>query len=264
MSNIQISAPFIPYISTEMTPSASLASTADKHDAIYGARHKRIKLAATGSGFNLDFNLGSGTTKTADHLIIARADLLQSNGVTGITLDRSTNGSSWTTEHTVSSFSSYTLKGSSGDDLFDTFTESSAYQYWRLAMTGSSSLFQFSKVYFGQLFDFGSDPVTVSVEIVNNVNPEYSTGGTRKAQRTSNPRYRYKIDWRGITTAKTYEFTSALWARRYLSPVYIVTTTNHEILNNHNCVHCDLVSFKNDKVYTDYNNISLEFIEVIG
>lgn len=268
MSNLQLAFPTIPLASMVITVTGtgvSLDSNYNEYDYFYGARDIKPRLASSVTAQAITCDLGVGASKTANHLIIARADLLKSNGVTTITLDRSTDGVSWTTEHTVSSFSSYALKGYNSNDLFDTFTESSAYRYWRVSMSGSSNKFICSKISFGKILDLETDPFDVKIDIIHKIGEIQSMLGNTDRLRLDEPKRKIELKYTGVSDAKIQELHELFYAGIvFYYPCFLVTTESHSILENNYLVHCWITDLKTRKVHTDYNELSIELLEQVG
>lgn len=265
MSNIKLGIPIIPLTANVITSSQTIDSSYNEYDYIYGVRAVKPRLASNNTAQTLTFDLGATTTLTADHLIIARADLLKSGGCTGITVDRSTDGSSWTTQHTVSSFSSYTLKGTQSDDLFDTFTESSAYRYWRVSLSGSSNKFTCSKISIGKLFDLGVDPDDFSIELEHKIAEANFMLGNSSKFRVDEARRKIKLNFNGVADSVVDSFFSLFeFSVVNYFPCFLVTTTNHEILENKYLIHCNIIDFNHRKVASNYNQVTIELLEDIG
>lgn len=265
MSNIKIAYADIGWNAADITPSASISTVGDKAALTRGHRQVISALDTAATSYSIVYDLGvAGTAQASDYLIVSRADMLKVDGVTAITLDRSSNGSTWTTEHTVTTPASYSLVGTRSTEIFDTFTLSTAYRYWRISMSGSSNKFRHSKHYFGSLFDFGDDPVSFSSQVVTPTEPERASAGNLAYVRTAEPYYEYAIKWSGVTDVKIESATSKFL--QYRNPVYIVTTTNHEILNNYKCIHCqiDRGATRINQIYTDYNEIEIRLKEQLG
>lgn len=261
MSNIKIG-----YAANYLAHSASttdvFAGLGDVYNFSRGARSVYTEESATGTSLNVTYDFGSDVT--ADHLFIARADLLQDNGVTGVTLSRSASTSGFVAEHTVSSFSSYDLKCPTNTDLLDTFSESSAYRYWRVSLTGSGSTYKHSKHCFGVGFDMGDDPVDVVAGVTHESYSLEHAAGDMTFLRLRRPQRTYKITWRGITDAKILDAVNTLFMWQDM-PLYLYTTTDHEILGDHEVIQV-VVSKKPkiSKLANDYNEITVNFTETLG
>lgn len=215
------------------------------------------------------FNLGNSTTKSVDHLIIARADLLSASGVEHFYIDRSTDGSSWTNVIDVSSFS--TLYGPNSHDSLTEATASTAYQYWRYRITGSdedNGLAIFSKASFGTAFDIGVD---VDDYLVKRIAPTpgawISDAGVEYKNKVGEPQYFFRFVWRGVTDAKAQEFYNEVvrWSRT--RPVFLYTPAaggRHELLDTQRVMHVRVTEFERAIEHTNRNTISAAFTEVLG
>jgi hypothetical protein len=107
MTSLLIAHPDTPFVAPYIYPSAAANAYKREYNLIAGDRATMFELAAAGTSFSLTFGLGS-TTRAADHLILARADILQTIGVTTVTLAYSSDDSSYSTAYTNASFASAT------------------------------------------------------------------------------------------------------------------------------------------------------------
>lgn len=263
MSNLKISYNPVGWNATTIAGSTP-NSDYDRVNFSRGPRSVTCERFGAGTEFNIEYTQ-TGIQFTADHVIIARADLLQDSSVTGVDVQRSNNGTTWFDEHSVSGFASADLVGPDTNDFIETFTESSASFWWRMHFTATSSNFKHSKHYIGTGFDFGDDPVEISHSIERANESAEMAVGDREFLRLDKPRNKFKITWRGITNAKIYEADQGFLRYSSRLPVFLYTTTNHEILNDFQVVHCQLVGQPEvNKLANDYNEIKLEFIELLG
>ena len=261
MSNIKIGYASN-YNAYSVTSSAPVESLGDVYNYSRGARSVITSKATVDSGFIVTYDFGSAVS--LDHYFIARADRLQDASTTTVRLDRSSDGSSWTSQYADSSFASATLKCPTSTDYLETFTETSAYRYWRAYFIGSSSLYPHSKHCFGVGFDFGDDPVSVIPgKSFSSYSNDAATGDVNFL-RLRKPQNTYRMIWRGITNAKLVQAQTSFLMFEDM-PLYLYTTNNHEILNNYKVVQVAL--YKKPvmkKLSHNYNEVTLEFIEQLG
>jgi hypothetical protein len=85
-SNLLIAKPDIPKRAYRVTSKNTYDADLMLRNVKRGLRHNFAKLAAAATQEYVQYDLGVGNTAAADHLIIARADMLQSDGVTKVTL----------------------------------------------------------------------------------------------------------------------------------------------------------------------------------
>lgn len=261
---------------TASTPAAAntaIAQTQPYWNAIGGERHSLVYLE-DGDGMgsvepNIAYDLGSSTTKSANHLIVARADLLSASAVEHVYLQRSSDGSSWTSEIDVTSFAS--LYGPNSHDLLSEITATSAYRYWRLLITGSTEDFGlsiFSKASFGTAFDIGVD---VDDYLVKRIAPTpgawISDAGVEYKNKVGEPQYFFRFVFKGVTNAKAQEFYNNIvrWSRT--RPVFLYTPASggrHELLDTQRVIHARLTEYERHISTDDYNVINCAFTEVLG
>lgn len=228
-----------------------------------GHRKNRARLGTASTSATWTFDLGTGNTSTADHIIIAGANAL--TNTTDIDIDRSSDGSTWTNEYADSSFSSATLRGPGSQDYAEKFTESSAYRYWRVTLSGTSDVMLHSKMYFGKLFDIGKDPENFSFAYETNQTSFIAADGTRYT--SSNIEKKIKIDlaWRGVSNDNTESFVDKISSKRKRY-CFLYADTDTRILAGHKILHCEVEqdSIEVEKVFDDYNLISASFIQMVS
>lgn len=262
-TNLVISFPDIPEAAIATTSSATGATDFDPANLARGPRYLGFKRAAAGSSLTITYDLGSATTKSIDHLVIARADKLVSGGVTQVDVDRSTNGSSWTNEYTDSSFASATLRGPASEDYLEEISTSSAYRYWRITYTATNTTFPHSKVNFGTLFDPGADPVAINTSRDLGALEFTAKDGTRWKSINREPLYRLSIVWEGLTDAKTEEFIDAA-VHRHKRYCFLYAKSNTAALSGNKMLHCEIEqnSIQVEKIFNDYNLVAARFLEL--
>lgn len=268
-SPLLIAYPDIPYYSIEVTPAEAYSDFRPVYNLIRGQRNHHGELeTASNSTRLIDFNLGSGGTKTASYLILARADLLEDQGVTDVTLQRSSDGSTWTTVAT-SSIASNLMIGPKGQDLLLTFTETSAYRYWRVYFNGSTiSKLRFSKLYFGNMFDIGVPPDSFSYQISEESYSEFTAdSGAIHPEQFREPQRILTIKWDGVTDAKCNEVMgSGNVIKSNCKGLFLYSPSQPQIINSDGLLHCELIScVKEDSFgYPDWNTITMTFKELLG
>lgn len=230
-----------------------------------GERYHHGKLAAaTGASRSLTFTLPTGSAQSVNYYIIARADLLITQGITTFTLERSSDGSSWTTADSVT-LATNLLIGPRSQDIIRTFTATSAYQYWRATLGGSSAANRYSKLYFGTLFDIGTYPDDFRFNLVRPKNQEFTadSGAVHKIQ-TGLSKYDIEITWDGVSDAKCQELINLL--RPNYQGFFLYAPEQIQILDNNYLMHVKAVSFRKDdqEGFPDWNRLTVEFQELIG
>lgn len=160
-----------------------------------------------------------------------------------------------------------TLRGPRSEDLFTTFTETTSHRYWRVVYEGDfPQRITHSKLYFGNALDLGDEPTDIVFDRMNETSSEFiPSAGNTIVRRTSEPPYMLELKWEGITDAKRTEFKENIarhWRRRR---IFIVTTTDHEILDNFRAIHCEIIADPIiTKINDDYNDIQLQLKEILG
>lgn len=265
---LYIAYPDIPFRAIETASNVTWDTFYDYRNSISTERYQTAKKSAV-TGFNIEYDLGSGSTDSVSYFILARADLLQSIGVTSLIIASASDGigGSYSNQHTVSSFNTQTLYGPGSKDLLVTGLSLSAARTWKWTVSGaSSSTHAFSKAYFGNAFDMGIQP---SFDFIREpeFTSEYITGsGTKRVSRHSEARYVFNLTWTGVSDDKVTEFVSKIASRSHLSRFFLYTTSVHYVLNSERVLHCKLIDWQSDNSagVPDFNTVSATFEEIIG
>lgn len=184
---------------------------------------------ASTTDIELTYALPSGTTKVADFLYLARADILKAQTVNKCLLRSSPDNVTYTSRlGTTAAFQTRTFSGPRAEDLVFTRTFNddtggvsvSGFRYWKLVIgCTSNSKRPFSKAYFGSFFDFGRDPVyPVTITRVEN-------GSTIR-----DSAHQVVFIWEGITDAKRIEFQTSVAKYQQVTPLVLYTTSYHDVM----------------------------------
>lgn len=172
-----------------------------------------------------------------------------------------------TAPKTDNTFSTATLYGPRSDDYVTEFTTSSAYRYWWVDLDCSaSSSYAHSKLYFGSWIDFGDTVKDFQITRENTRATQFIAGsGAKHIGRNEQPKYRLNVEWEGITDDQLKDFVTKVADITYTkSGVFLYSSTSHEILDNQRLLHCKIIDFTSENVKTDYNNLRVEFEELVG
>jgi hypothetical protein len=268
-SPVLIAYPDIPFFALQIESAETYSDFRPVYNLIRGPRSHHAELEnASNSTRLIDFNLGSSGAKSASYFILARADLLIDQGVTDFTLQRSSDGSTWTTVSTVA-LATNLLTGPRNQDYIGTFTETSAYRYWRVYVNGSTiSRLRYSKLYFGNMFDMGVAPDAFTYQISEESNSQFiADSGAVHPEQFREPERSIIITWEGVTDAKCdYLMGSGIVNRSNCKGLFLYSPTQPQILNNDGLLHVELLSItKEDKHgFPDWNTITMSFKEMIG
>jgi len=263
-TSLVISYPSIPFAAPYINVSAASNPYRPEYNLIAGERYLTFEKSAAATSWDITFGLGS-TTKSADHLILARADILQSLGVTDLTLSRSSDDSAYTTELTTAAFASATLYGPDGNDYIAEFTATSAYQYWKLALSGASCKFNFSKLNVGTFFDFGVEPSAYEIDKPPAREAAFrSDSGALRMARTDQPRYFVRLAWSHVSDALATSFMQNIERYKHINPVFLYTRSVHAVLDNQRLLNCWLLNATSRYIEPGWNEVTADFVEVIG
>ena len=264
MSNILLSYPQVPHDALYYVSTNAYADFRTEENLITGERYNYAHLSAATTGtIRTEWDLGTSGSATIDHVIISRADLLVSGGITTVLVEGG-NGSSpaYSTIHNDASFASSTLLGRGAADYYATFSTSSAYRWFRYSLTsGSSTKYPSSTVHLGTLFDFDVDPDPQLTILEPGLQKTTAIDGTEHVFMTGDSRYQLDLEWRGVTDAKAETFMNEIVPRRY---VFIREVTDHGTLLGAGLIHCEISQAEHTDRKDGFNTIKARFVELLG
>lgn len=248
-SKLLVAYPDIPARALVETSGLTYDDDTPARASIMGMRHCLSQLAtATTTTDYVQYDLGNGVTATAQYFIIARADILKTQGVTTVKLKAHSGPRVGTTTGTEifsnTDFQNATLIGPTAQDfIFTSATASAAYRYWwvefQTSIAPAACKYGRSKLYFGSWFDAGVDPNGYSYAMAED-NPGglvFPTGGYRMS-RVDQMRFAYVMDWQMVDDANAQAFCDKILSdplRRY---VFLYSSGNDQILADQKLVHC--------------------------
>lgn len=237
--------PDIPLSSLTTTASQAMHALFPASASITGERNTFFRTNSSVSSLVLTYDLGSGNTRAVNHLIVARADVYTANSGSDIKLEGDDNSSFsspevWSNNTAVENA---TLYGQYASDYLVTGTASTAYRYWRITFTPSSSAtIGASKIYFGSSFDIGVNPSDYSHQIrYENQGELLFHTGNKLLTRSGFSRYSYRLRWDGVTDAKRLEFCEKVLRNPRRDFGFLYTTSNHQILAGNRVAHVRIV-----------------------
>ena len=251
--------------------------------SFYGETYNHAKLDATTlpagtTGFTTTFDLGTGNTRTIDHLVVGGVKSLLAAGLTGAYVQGSNDNSTWTSIiGTTANFQNRTRSGPYSDDIV--FTPSFndqiagaavAYRYFRFVVSGATAdtALAFRKLYFGAGFDMGKEPDNYNMEVSTEDDADtwkYPRGHVIMSK-AFYPRHTFTVEWDGVSDAKANEFMTKILGDPYRSTVYLYTGSFQDPLYDNRLIHCRVVaescSISKDNETQGWNDIVAVFEEV--
>lgn len=223
--------------------------------SFYGIGYNHAKLSSAQTGFQATFDLGTGNSRTIDHLIIGGIKSLVAAGVTGAYVQGSNDNSTWTSLlGTTSGFLTRTKDGPYDDGIIFTQTYNdqiaagtiSAYRYFKFIVSGASPAAQlaFRKLYFGAAFDMGAEPSNYNLEVSTEEDSDtwqYPRGHTIMSK-AFYPKHLITVEWDGVTDAKTNEFVTKILGDPYRNTVFLYTASHKDPLYDNTLMHCRVVA----------------------
>jgi hypothetical protein len=239
--------------------------------------HSRSKQSA--STLTLSFDLGSGISRQADHLILGGVSSLLAAGVDSVKLQASSDNSVWIDQlGTTSSLASKIKDGPYSDDIIFTSAKNNdlvgalaPYRYFRVVFakvaSPSAILYAFRKLYFGAAFDIGEEPSAYNLELIADQDQDtwqYPRGHVIMSK-AFRPKHRVTVEWDGVSDAKANEFAQKLLGDSYRNTVYLYTQTYKDPLYDNVLLHCRVVPESTQIVKANdvenWNNITAVFEE---
>jgi hypothetical protein len=258
----------IGYSSTALDATLTLVSgSADSSyplaNIALGDRGKIFRLSAAANEVEIKMDLGASATATTSYLFVARANLLKAQGATKLTLRSSADDVTYTDIiGTNSGLQTRTFTGPASEDLVFTATlndqiasslPSTARRYWRLKFGDSvvSKAWNFSKVFCGEWFDMGRDPVAPLT-----MKRERDSDSARRA------RYELTLEYQGVTDAKVEEFMTRVWQRKDVAPVVLYDSGN-VLLYGMRTLHCGISSVERTRTHKNVNALRIQLEELV-
>lgn len=268
MTSLLICYPDIPYNAKTVTASSAENPAQPAWSLTSGERKRGFSLTAATTTLTLDWDLGSdfaNKQNTVNYVAIARADKLQAAAMSQLLIRSSPDNSVWTTRITQTSFASATLYGPRTDDYIQLITVTSAFRYWRADYTSTSTKFPHSKLYFGTYFDWGREPAFQITRSTDTRELYRGSSGAQLGERIEEPRYRFDLKWTGVTDAKINSFAT-YFGRSYYKDngVMLYTATDHQVLDSQRLVHCEMLEPTARKIWNNYNEVTIPFVEMLG
>lgn len=215
--------------------------------------------------FDLGYDGASNITDTADFFAFP-AQYIDTSNSFSVDLEASNNNSSWTTILAISESDLISGKnGFFGQDYLDTFTETSAYRYWRVVVTDdtASNAFSgaFSKFFFGSLFDFGADPHEVKPTEINYSERFVTDFGATISQKGKPNKYQFEIIWNNVSDAKLVEF-EALYFKQVNPLIFFYADTNTDYFLGKTILTANVISYEKQR-QDDFNEVVLTIRQAI-
>lgn len=251
-SNLLIGYPHIPFFGS-LIANTTADGGYNAENAITGTRSDHFRTLAAVNRSQLDFDYGSAIAP--DFVALARADLIRYSDSADSTLSLiGSNDSGFSSPATYAlPLSVSALAGPGLEDVIVYPTGATSKRFWRFQVdTTASFKHRYSKVYFGNAFDLGRDPVSPKKII------RYPYSNSAK-----NPRYRFNFSWKGITNTIRTSFDANIYQYKDVTPIFLFTTNYHDLLNEHLVIHCKITSVKWTTQYLGTNNLDIEFEETI-
>lgn len=248
------------------------------HSSFYGQGYLCSRLSAAASSVSITFDLGTGNSRTIDHLVLGGVKSLLATNVAKALVQGSNNGTTWVNQlGTTSALSSKTADGPRNDSIIFTATKNDdlagtliAYRYFRFTMETSSgtSNFPLNKLYFGEAFDIGQEPSNYELTLIDEKDADtwkYPRGHTIMSKAFYS-KHRLVVEWDGITDAKANEFMNKVLLNPWSNTVFLYTQSYKDPLYDNTLLFCRIVP---DGCYVEkrndvdnWNDIKVEFEEV--
>lgn len=119
-SSLKISYAQIPFNSVSITPSVAADTNNNEWNLTAGPRYQRFFYGSAATSRSTVYDIGTtyaSKDSTVDHIVIARADFLQDDGTTTITLASSPDNATWTDRIASSTIATDTLTGPRANDI---------------------------------------------------------------------------------------------------------------------------------------------------
>lgn len=192
-------------------------------DIFYGGRTITTETSSAVTASYFDFARSSA--EIPDFCFLTAANIMAARDVGGSPVLK-VQGSAFSDYHTILTYSlpitTSNLSGPNGEDLLFYDIAVSAFQYWRVRIETTSSVYhKWSGLYFGQSFDFGRDPVF----------PE-DLSRLRASKRDKRGAYRITLRYEDITLTKKLEFNSLIGKWADTKPVVLFSRGSYDAVTD--------------------------------
>ena len=231
-----------------------------------GQRFTRYRTSTSSTSHKLVFDFGKQKL-SADHIILARADVLERLTGQTIKIYGSSDDVIYQDIDTIN-IQSTNFVGKDSQDLIHYLDNTYEYRFWKFVFaSGLANYHTFSKLYFSELFDFGIEPDTFMTELEQEETFFVSDDETTNIYQSNDNRTLYKIGFKGVSDAKLASFKTIV--DKYMSAYdsfcgFLVTKSSHDLLDSKQIVHVKFETYRDTKIYYDYNSLYLECRELIG
>ena len=228
-----------------------------------GPKYTIYKTSVSSTTHEIVFDFGE-VGYSADHVILGRADLF--SNADSLELLYSDDGLVYESavDMTISSANFY---GRFNQDQWTTFDTVSSKRFWKAKYTASpSSYFIHSKLFFGELFDFGDEPHEFNSKTIDDNKIFIADDGSRHLRKSADIKSEYSITFKGVTDAILSSFITKIGNRinedAFGLCAYLLTQTDHQLLNDYRILYVNVVSFEWIKLFNDYNLVQLTCLEL--
>ena len=254
MPSLLIIPPDVPQESLLVTPSQTFLENLSLRNSFAGRGYLYSKVSTASTSLEIEFDLGTGNSRTVDHFIVGGCKSLIADGVTEVKLQGSSDAVSWVDQlGTSSSFLSKTFNGQEEDDIIFTASYNddlsgtlAAYRYFKVRMSVPSGTadFAFRKLYFGASFDMGKEPSTydMQVETARDSDTWIYPRGHVVMSKAFYPKHVITLEYDGITDTVAQSIVNTLLNNPFTNTIYLYTQTYTDPLYDNVLMHCRLVS----------------------
>jgi hypothetical protein len=133
--------------------------------------------------------------------------------------------------------------------------------------SSGSGKFTHSKMFLGQSIDFGDVVEEIRCVKGSATDDDFISGsGAVDLAKALESGYKIRVTWRGLTDAQVQSFMNSVAKNADTRKgVYLVTTTNHEVLDGHKCIYAKIAQcYAPEQLKADYNVLTAEFEEILG
>lgn len=265
MTNLLIAYPDVQFDALEIHASTGFGSEFYPSYNVLSGERSTYAECASATSHGIYFDAGYGNTKTANYVIVARANRLVHDRIRVQGINDYYGGS--TTDLYDSSAWQSNLTGIRSDDFVTTFTPATYRTFGVLFSSSSAKAGFVSKVYVGQMWDAGRDPdYIINLPTQNTV--VYTTSGATQVSNVATSPYLFTFNWRGLTDSAVQEFQEHIinGSEAYGYRFFLYTANNHAILNNFHLVHVKLLDHSitmGSGGVANWNDISASFEELV-
>jgi hypothetical protein len=208
--------------------------------------------------------LADGVAKRANFVFVANGATLSDQGLNQLKLQRSSNGSSWTDQHTLGTPN----KGLQAKDYFEKFDLSDAFQWWRLlASFTTAGVWHTGPIMFGELLTLSQAPFSSQRRIVDDQGAFITDANTAEYEQVGTLKRAWQFSFEGLNHSDIDILEQRIIPNANRHSFVLHTEDNTNLLQGSDVAHVELIGdprIGRPDGAADWYTLDIEFMELLG